>query len=334
MGIERVEAEKIIMERYLITGVTGYIGSLLAKRIIQSGQKVSVIVWNPSRLDNVIMSNAEVIQADIRDREAIYSITEKYDYIIHCAAPTKSAYMMTNPVEVSDTIISGTKHILNLAERCNAGSVVYLSSMEVYGQISCQTEKRIAESEMGYIDVSNVRSCYPIAKIMAENLCHSYFAEYGVPVKIARLAQTFGRGIRTDDNRVFAQFANAVRTGSDIVLHTAGNSMGNYCDIDEVIDAILFLLQKGVNSEAYNVVNEKNTMRIREMAELVAKKVAGGSIKVSYDIPEGNRFGYAPDTGLKLSGEKLRRLGWEATCSLEDMYRKMLRDFESGSADS
>ena len=87
---------------------------------------------------------------------------------------------------------------------------------------------------MGYIDVSDVRSCYPIAKIMSENLCHSYFAEYGVPVKIARLAQTFGRGIRKDDNQVFAQFANAVRTGSDIVLHTAGISMGNYCDIDEV----------------------------------------------------------------------------------------------------
>ena len=100
--------------------------------------------------------------------------------------------------------------------------------------------------------------------------------------------------------------------------------MGNYCDIDEAADAILFLLQKGVNSEAYNVVNEKNTMRISEMAELVAKKVAGGSIKVLYDIPQGNPFGYAPDTGLRLSGEKLRRLGWEAKCGLEEMYRKML----------
>lgn len=270
------------------------------------------------------MSNVKVIRADLRDRETVCSITEKYDYIIHCAAPTGSAYMAANPVEVSDTIVSGTKHILELAKRCNAGSVVYLSSMEVYGQISCPPEKRIIESEMGYIDVGNVRSCYPIAKIMAENFCHSYFAEYGIPVKIARLAQTFGRGVREDDNRVFAQFANAVRTGSDIVLHTAGNSMGNYCDADEVIDAILFLLQNGVNSEAYNVVNEKNTMRIWEMAELVAKKVAGGSIKVTYDIPKENRYGYAPETGLRLSGEKLRRLGWEAECSLEDMYRKML----------
>lgn len=315
------------MEKYFITGATGYIGSMLAKRIISSGQSVSVIVRDPFRLDDDILSNAEVIRADITDREAVLRITEKYDYMIHCAAPTKSAYMITNPVEVIGAIVNGTEHILNLAEQCKAKSVVYLSSMEVYGQISCPKGKRITENEMGYLDAAEIRSCYPIAKIMAENLCHSYYAEYGVPVKIARLAQTFGRGIRPDDKRVFAQFANAVRTGKDIVLHTAGSSVGNYCDMDEVVDAILFLLHKGVNSEAYNVVNEENTMRICEMAELVARKVAGGNINVLYDIPKGNPYGYAPDTGLKLSGEKLRRLGWEAKCSLEDMYRKMLHDF-------
>lgn len=313
------------MERYLITGASGYIGSMLAKRLILSQQEVSVIVRDVSRLDDEIVSNAEVIQADVGNREAIFRITEKYDYIIHCAAPTKSAYMLANPVEVIDTIVNGTAHILNLARRCDAKSVVHLSSMEVYGQVSHPDGVRTTENELGYIDVTNIRSCYPIAKMMAENLCHSYFAEYGVPVKIARLAQTFGRGVRADDNRVFAQFARAVRTSSDIVLHTAGNSMGNYCDIDEAVDAILFLLQNGADSETYNVVNEKNTMCIREMAELVAKQVAGGNIKVSYDIPPGNSFGYAPDTGLRLSGEKLRKLGWEAKCSLADMYRKMLR---------
>lgn len=316
------------MEKYFITGAAGYIGSMLAKKLLSARQKVTVIVRDPSRLDDEISAGAEVIRADITDREAVLRIAEKYDYIIHCAAPTQSAYMISNPVEVTASIVNGTDHILDLARRSKAKSIVYLSSMEVYGQISGSTGKRIAENELGYLDAADVRSCYPIAKLMAENLCHSYFAEYGVPVKIARLAQVFGRGVRADDKRVFAQFARAVRTGSDIVLHTAGNSMGNYCDIDEAVDAILFLLQNGVNSEAYNVVNEKNTMRIREMAELVAGRIAGGNIKVSYEIPEGNLFGYAPDTGLRLSGEKLRRLGWEAKRGLEDMYRNMLKDFE------
>ena len=80
------------MEKYLITGAAGYIGSMLAKRIISFRQKVSVIVRNPSRLDDEILAGVEVIQADIGDREAILRIREKYDYIIHCAAPTKLSF--------------------------------------------------------------------------------------------------------------------------------------------------------------------------------------------------------------------------------------------------
>lgn len=69
-----------------------------------------------------------------------------------------------------------------------------------------------------------------------------------------------------------------------------------------------------------NVVNEKNTMTIRQMAELVAEKIAGGRIRVVCDIPKENIYGYAADTGICLSGEKLRRLGWEPVESLEKMY--------------
>lgn len=319
------------MERFLLTGATGYIGSMLAKKILMLGGNLTVIVRNPARLDEYISSVAEVIKADITDNEAVCSVNEKYDFIIHCAAPTKSAFMQLNPVEVIKSIVNGTDNILSLASRCEAKSVVYLSSMEVYGQISCFEDEKITENEMGYINVADVRSCYPIAKITAENLCHSYHAEYGVPVKIARLAQVFGRGVRPDDRRVFAQFAKSVRTGVDIILHTVGTSLGNYCDIDEAIDAILFILYNGTNSEVYNVVNEKNSMSIREMAELVAQKIAGGKIKVSYDIPNGNPFGYAPTTALRLSGEKLRKLGWTAKRSLEEMYRRMLSGVEYNS---
>lgn len=65
-------------------------------------------------------------------------------------------------------------------------------------------------------------------------------------------------------------------------------------------------------------------MTIRQMAELVAKEVAGGKIKVRFDIPKENIYGYAADTGLRLSGEKLKELGWNPTESLEQMYRELL----------
>lgn len=312
------------MSKYIITGASGYIGSMLLNRILEEGHEADVIIRNLDGFPYKDHEKVNIFLADITNKNVISSISGQYDYMIHCAASTRSSYMVSNPVEVAVSIINGTEHILELARQCGVKSMVYLSSMEVYGQIECADGRQVTEEEQGYIDVKNVRNCYPVAKLAAESLCHSYHQEYGVPVKIARLAQTFGRGVRPEDKRVFAQFAEAVRKKSDIVLHTTGMSMGNYCDIDDAIDAILFILKNGENSEAYNVVNETNTMSIRDMAQLVAEKVAEGNIKVVYDIPEDNRFGYPPDTGLRLSGEKLRKLGWEAKRGLEEMYRMQL----------
>ncbi len=143
-------------------------------------------------------------------------------------------------------------------------------------------------------------------------------------MKIARLAQTFGRGVRQEDNRVFAQFARSIKENKDIVLHTQGNSVGNYCDIDDTVDAILFLLENGKSAEAYNIVNEANTMTIREMAEMITNKIAGGKIGVTYNIPSNNQYGYAAETGLRLSGAKMKKLGWEAKTNLEEMYWRMI----------
>ena len=160
---------------------------------------------------------------------------------------------------------------------------------------------------------------------MAENICYSHYKEYGIPVKIARLAQTFGRGVLPDDTRVFAQFAQSVQEGMDIILHTKGNSMGNYCGIEDAIMGIMTILNRGTDGEVYNVVNEANTMTILQMAELVAEKIAGGKIKVVYDIPQDKDcYGYAEDTGLRLSGSKLVALGWRPVESLEMMYQDLM----------
>lgn len=310
--------------RYLITGAAGYIGTMLSRKLISRGQEVTVVVRNGGCLAPEISSYLQVIEADVCDKKALERISGNYDYIIHCAAPTSSVYMISHPAEVADIIVNGTENILRLAKRCSVKSMVYLSSMEVYGQIECAEGERITEDRLGYIDLADVRSCYPLAKLMAECLCHACHQEYDVPVKIARLSQVFGRGVKAEDNRVFAQFGRSVQNNTDIILHTEGQSMGNYCDIDDAIDAILFILLYGKNAEAYNVVNEANTMRIRDMAELVATKIADGKIKVIYDIPKNNPFGYAAATGLRLSGEKLKNLGWEAKRGIEEMYRRML----------
>lgn len=320
------------METYLITGATGYIGSMLVRYLKEKDNNINVIalVRNKERAISILPKEIRIIQADLADRTAMLKLAMsgeiKCDYVIHCASVTKSAEMVSRPVEVIESIVNTTQNMMELAKDSNAKSVVYLSSMEVYGNIDCSDGHRVVETELGEVDILNARSCYPLGKRMAENICYSYYREYDVPVKIARLAQVFGRGVLPNDNRVFTQFARAVREGTDIVLHTEGTSMGNYCALDDALAGIEAILKKGTSGEAYNVVNEENTMTIRQMAELVVKQIADDKIKIVFDIPTDNCYGYAASTGLRLSSQKLEGLGWKAQDDLVGMYRAILQN--------
>lgn len=313
------------MSTYLITGAAGYIGSSLVKHLLQyeANAKVIALVRDIDKTKGILPDRAEIHSVDLRDKQAMDALQVECDYMIHCASVTQSREMLSHPVEVIESIVNTAQNALELAKRCGVLSAVNLSSMEIYGDIDCSDGHRVSEEELGKLDILRVRSCYPMGKRMAEAICRSYWEEYKVPVKTARLAQTFGKGILPRDNRVFAQFARAAKEGRDIILHTKGDSMGNYCGINDAVRGILTILHHGVNGESYNVVNEKNTMMIREMAEMVAGKLAKGKVKIVYQIPDSNIYGYGAHTGLRLSGEKLLSLGWKPEESLEDMYRDL-----------
>lgn len=324
---------------YLVTGASGYVGKQICLRLLSDGCRVSVIARDKKRMAymdgmshsaDVSHHDIKIYETDITDAGNMEEINDTFDYIIHCAAITRSDIMISNPVEVADGIVLGTRNVLELARRCGVKSIVYISSMEVYGRVK-DSGKPVTEDVSGDVDILSARSCYPMGKRMAEQYCYGYYSQYKVPVKIARLAQTFGKGIDKEDTRVFMQFAKAAKYGKDIVLKTEGMSYGNYCGIEDTVEGILLILRKGEDGQAYNIVNEANTMRIREMAELVAGNLSSGhaghdGISVIYDIEDNGKTGYAPETELKLSSEKLRGLGWRPRKKLIQMYMDILEE--------
>lgn len=311
----------------LVTGATGLIGSLLVRymdymnKIHGLNIRLVAIVHNAEKAYKMFPDMG--IQFYETDIVEAFTLDISVDYMFHCAAITQSKQMVECPVEVFETIVMGTSNMLRFVKEHDVKSMVYVSSMEMYGQVSSRQE-RITEKEMGSVYLLQSRSCYPLGKQAAEQLCYDYYSEYGIPVKIARLAQTFGAGVLPGEGRVFAQFARSAREGKDIVLHTDGSSMGNYCYTADAISGLFTLLLKGVDGEAYNIANERATMTILQMAQLVAEKIAQGTIKVVLDIPKENSYGYAAPTKLRLSTDKLQGLGWKATRELEEMYSRML----------
>lgn len=323
--------EELYGSTVFVTGATGLVGMQTVKALLNMNRvknaniKIVALVRDKSKADRLYndmdVTNLSFIVGDIKDT---LDIDGQIDYIVHAASPTASKFFVEHPVETIRAAVGGTDNILDLARRKNIKGAVYLSSMEAYG-ITDPSLECVREANLGYIDVLNVRSSYSEGKRICECLCASYAKEYGVPVKIARLAQTFGAGIPYEENRVFAQFAKSAINKTDIVLHTKGESMGNYCYTRDVVKAVLLLLIRGNAGEAYTVANPESSITIRGMAEMVAKELAEGQINVVLDIPEDALvYGYAPDVKMKLNSDKLQALGWKPEIGLAETYRRMI----------
>lgn len=307
---------------FMITGATGLIGSTLVRCLLalDSGIRITIPVRNRLKAENIYTgktSMLSIVECDLI--EYCQTVEETFDYIIHCASPTAGAYMSEHPVETYELAIESTRAILQYANRQPVKAIVYVSSLEYYGQNF--DDKKITEEFLGYVDTSSPRSSYPLGKRGAEYLCKAYAHEYGVPVRIARLTQTFGAGVASDDNRVFAQFARSVIEGKNIVLHTTGESAKPYCYTTDCASAILTILLKGAKGEAYNVANQDTYISIHSMAELLRYRF-NPEIKVV--IEEHSEMGYAPVTKLHLSTDKLTTLGWKAEYDLNEMFKRLI----------
>lgn len=304
----------------LVTGATGLIGKLCVKSLLNSGYNTQVIalVRDEEKAKNIFGESKRLTYL-VQDINQRINTTRRVDYIIHAASTTSSKDFVEKPVETIYTAINGSRNVLEFAKNKRLEGMVYLSSLEIYG---VNEKENIKEEDYGYIDILNPRSSYSESKKMVETMCISYGTEYGVPVKIARLAQTFGAGVSISDNRVFAQFAKAIINKENIVLHTKGETKRNYCYTTDAVRGIFTILTKGENNNAYNVANENSYYSISEMAHLLENEYT----KVEYKIDEVNR-GYNPTVKIALNTQKLNALGWEAKVNLKEMFERLIMDF-------
>ena len=319
----------------LITGSTGLIGSNLVNVIAYNSQKkgLDIKLILPVRNTGAAMeffnwTGAEIIHYELGSE---LTIDTSVDYIINLASPTSSKFFTEKPVDTMKTNIDGTRSLLDWAVSHPVKKFVSLSTMEVYG--FPEKGHKVKENELGAFETMNVRNSYPVAKIACECLCNSYYAQYDVPTVIIRATQTFGPGVKYDDGRVFAQFMRCAVEKKNIVLKSAGLTERSYLYTADAVSAILVSLMKAEPGQAYTVANPDTYCSIKGMAQMIADDIAGGEIRVVFDIEKDiEKLGYAGTLFMDLNAEYMESLGWKPKTSLKEMYIRMINSHQMGYA--
>ena len=328
---EKISWEKLKGKTVLITGASGMVGSYMLYTLIKLndmfdyGIKVVAMVRNPKKLPAEVTerSDVKVVVHDVTEK---YESEDKLDYIVHAASPASPLIMQNQPVETIAANTIGTFNTLMLAKDHNADGYIFISSREIYGQPG-EGQEFFYEDTYGFVDQLNPRSCYSEGKKAAETMCASFKAEYGLNVKIARLAHTYGPGMSIYDGRVQADFLKNIIHNENIVLKSMGTAVRTYTYISDAT-AGMFRILLDSDDIVYNIGNETCKVSIRELAEIMVDIYPERGLKLVFDIPEGGTKGTAPYTLGILSSEKLRAIGWNPRYSVKEGFARTLEFLE------
>ena len=303
----------------LVTGATGQIGSYLSKLLLELSEKnqlnISIIGTGRNRkkymevFEDYQEYDISFIEWDIQE-----PLSEKYieklsnvNYVVDAASNANPDLYSRFPVETMKTNFLGLSNLFSTLESAtNKPEITFVSTGEIYGNIT--NDSTIKEEDYGYIDILNVRSCYPVSKIATETLAISYADEYGYSCKIARLSHIFGPIENT--NRVVDYMLVSGVKGNDIILNTSGKQKRSYTYVGDACLAIIYISLFGESSNAYNVSSD-DVKSIYELGEIIAKYC-------SISIKRLNQ----PETDLReriiLDNSKLKLLGWVPQKKLSD----------------
>lgn len=302
----------------LVTGATGLIGSTLIECLMLNPSidyQVYASGRNKNRVNALFRryvndSHFHFLQYDVLDP---LTSDIKFHYIISCAGLASPQLYSREPVGVMKSNFCGTDNLFSYGIKHGLEEFIYISSGEVYGE---GDGRAFSEDYSGYVNCASLRACYPSAKRATESLCIAYGHQFGIRVKIVRPCHVFGPNYSDTDQRVYAQFLRNIIAGEDIVLKSMGQQLRSWCYSVDCASAILFIMMKGRNGEAYNVADPNCILTIRELAEIIA---AIGKCRIRYELPvETEKNGYSIVTKSVFDTAKINNLGWKPLFSPYD----------------
>ena len=305
--------------RAIVLGGAGFIGSHLVDRLLGRGDEVVAV-------DNLVTAARE--NAERHRRNPRYSFLE-HDVcrpiplagsaaaVFNLASPASPIDYARLPLETLEAGSVGTRCALDLA-RATGAVLVHASTSEVYGD---PLEHPQREDYFGNVNPVGPRACYDEAKRFSEALVSSYARVHGVPVRIARIFNTYGPRMRVDDGRVVPTFIVHALRGEDFPVFGDGTQTRSFCSVDDLVEGLLALLDKG-DQRPVNLGNPKE-MTLIELANATRKVVGrGGRVRSVRPLPENDPRQRRPDITRART-----LLGWEPRVPLEEGLKPTVEYF-------
>jgi dTDP-glucose 4,6-dehydratase len=308
------------MERTLITGGAGFLGSHLCDFFIAQGHDV-ICMDNLIKKENI--ENIAHLMGHERFRFIKYDVTEylyvegELDHVLHFASLASPKDYLDYPIQTLKVGSLGTHKALGLAMEKKA-SFLLASTSEVYGDPMVHPQ---AESYPGNVDPIVPRGVYDEAKRFAEAITMAYHRSHGLRTRIARIFNTYGPRMRLDDGRALPNFMVQALRGEDITVYGNGTQTRSFCYVDDLIEGINRLL----DSDVPNPVNLGNPEEITvlDFAKEIIRLTGSKSRIIFCSLPQNDPKVRQPDiTKAKTI------LGWEPKVSRQEGLRRTLQYFE------
>ncbi len=308
------------MDRVLVTGGAGFLGSHLCDRLIEDSREVLCV-------DNFFTgSKSNVIHLkdhpgfELLRHDVTFPLFVEVDKIFNLACPASPVHYQHDPVQTTKTSVHGAINMLGLAKRLKV-TILQASTSEVYGNPDVHPQ---VEGYWGHVNPIGPRACYDEGKRCAETLFFDYHRQHNLDIKVVRIFNTYGPRMHPNDGRVVSNFIVQALRDEDITIFGDGRQTRSFCFVDDLVEGLIRMMASEAGLTGPINLGNPQDVTMLELAEMVLTLVGSKSKLTFLPLPTDDPPQRKPD--ISLAGEKL---DWEPSVNLEDGLKVTIEYFRS-----
>ena len=296
-------------KQILVTGGAGFLGSHLCEALVEEGADVLCLdnFYTGSRANVQHLAgkpNFELLRHDVT-----FPLYIEVDEVYNLACPASPIHYQHDPVQTTKTSVHGAINMLGLAKRTGA-KILQASTSEVYGD---PEEHPQPEHYWGHVNPIGPRSCYDEGKRCAETLFFDYHRQHNLPIKVARIFNTYGPRMHPDDGRVVSNFIVQALKGESLTIYGDGSQTRSFCYVDDLVVGLIRLMRTEDDCTGPVNLGNPDEFQIRQLAERVLALVGSRSKIIYKELPQDDPQQRRPDITLAKA-----QLNWQPNIALEE----------------